>query len=61
LSTDNTQYEAHVNLIETLKQIDLPDQLESARQNMHAVYPLTEGKQLMIFSKRKKDTDSNYS
>ncbi|KAG0166044.1 Splicing factor [Apophysomyces sp. BC1034] len=42
LKDDNTQYDLHVRLIGLLQQVDLPEQLEIAREQMHEVYPLPE-------------------
>ncbi|CEI96234.1 hypothetical protein RMCBS344292_10400 [Rhizopus microsporus] len=52
LGQDNTQYELHIQLIDLLKQADLPEQLEDARWTMHDVYPLSENveKKISIIS-----------
>lgn len=43
MEQDNSQYELHVELIALLKQLQLHDQLETARLAMHDIYPMTEG------------------
>lgn len=43
LEKDATRYDLHVKIIDLLEKADVPDQLEYARQQMHKMYPLTEG------------------
>ncbi|KAG2237017.1 hypothetical protein INT48_001784 [Thamnidium elegans] len=58
LEEDDTQYQLHVQLIETLKQADLPNELEQARINMHKVFPLTEALWLEWINDTKKEADT---
>ncbi|KAI9024464.1 hypothetical protein CLU79DRAFT_108127 [Phycomyces nitens] len=58
LDQDNTQYELHVRLIEILSLLDFPDQLESARENMHEMFPLPEAMWLDWINDAKKELDT---
>lgn len=43
LSKSPNAYNTHVELISCLKKLGELDQLQHARESMHAIYPLTEG------------------
>ncbi|KAG0763735.1 hypothetical protein G6F57_006162 [Rhizopus arrhizus] len=58
LGKDNTQYDLHVQLIDLLKQTDLPEQLEDARLAMHDIYPLSENLWLDWINDAKKEATS---
>ncbi|KAI9319735.1 hypothetical protein BX666DRAFT_2024808 [Dichotomocladium elegans] len=57
LEADKTRYDLHVRLIELLKQVDMPDQLEVARENLHAIYPLSEALWLDWIKDSEQDRD----
>ncbi|KAL0091126.1 hypothetical protein F4703DRAFT_1403841 [Phycomyces blakesleeanus] len=58
LDQDNTRFELHVRLIEILSLLDFPDQLESARENMHELFPLPESMWLDWINDAKKNLDT---
>ncbi|CAO3625441.1 unnamed protein product [Cunninghamella echinulata] len=58
LAADNTNYELHIKLIDLLKQVEMNEQLESAREAMHDIYPLSEQMWLDWINDTKKEADT---
>ncbi|KAI7871253.1 hypothetical protein BDF14DRAFT_1764920 [Spinellus fusiger] len=58
LEQDTENYELHVRLITLLTTLDFPDQLETARQAMHDIYPLSEAMWLAWINDAKKQADT---